>query len=573
MLSRKLEQTLRRALAEANARGHEYATVEHLLLALTEDEDAVSVMRGCGVNVAKLRKEVIEYVEAELSTLAQGKAEDAKPTAGFQRVLQRAAIHVQSAGREDVTAANVLIALFSERESHAVHFLQTQEMTRFDAVNFVSHGIAKAAFSEPKRTGGPVHASDVPRADSDEVEVGHARRWHCGFSTDRLKRLTAAMQSYVDQGKIAGVVTLVHRHGETAHCDVLGWQDKEAGIPMRRDTLFRIASMTKPIVSVAALMLVEEGKLRLGEPVDRLLPELANRKVLRTPGAALDDVVDAPRPITLKDLLLHRSGIPYPLTAEGPLAAALFDFNKLVLPGDLPMDDWMARMGALPLVYAPGERWHYGFSTDVLGILIARASGVPFPEYLRTRIFEPLGMADTFFWVPDDKLERFGPAYTPDPKTGTLKVQDHPNTSRWRNPASFPSGGAGLISTADDYLKFGKAILGGGRSGAVRLLSRAAFEQMTTDHLTPAERATPFLGMPFWPAMGFGLGLSIADNLPAQDWLGSPGRLGWPGAYGTWWVADPREDMVALMMIQLYFGAGGYLRTDCETAIYQAIDD
>ena len=394
-----------------------------------------------------------------------------------------------------------------------------------------------------------------------------------GFSGERLKRLTKAMQAHVDAGSVAGVVTLVHRHGETVHSDVLGWQDEEAGIPMRRDTLFRIASMTKPIISVAALMLVEEGKLRLGEPVDKFLPELTKRKVLRSPGAALSDVYDAPRPITLKDLLLHRAGIPYLLTAEGPMQAALAEFNALVLPGDMPMDDWMARLGALPLVYEPGARWHYGMSTDVLGVLIQRASGMSLADFLRTRIFEPLGMVDSFFWVPDDRLHRFGPAYTPDPKTGKRIVQDHPSTSRWRNPASFPSGGAGLISTADDYLKFAKMILGKGKSGDVRLLSRTTWELMTTDHLTPAERATPFLGMPFWTSMGFGLGLSIADNPTGQDWLGSPGRLGWPGAYGTWWVADPKEDLIALMMIQLYFGAGGTMRTDCETAIYQAIDD
>ncbi len=394
-----------------------------------------------------------------------------------------------------------------------------------------------------------------------------------GFLGERLTRLTSAMQSYVDQGSVAGVVTLVHRHGETVHSDALGWQDEVAKVPMRRDTLCRIASMTKPIVSVAALMLVEEGKLRLNEPVDKFLPELANRKVLRSPGTVLDDVYDAPRAITLKDLLLHRSGIAYPLTAEGPMAAAMFGFNALVLPGDLSMDDWMARLGELPLVYEPGARWHYGFSTDVLGVLIQRASGMSFPDFLRTRIFEPLGMADSFFWVPDDKLHRFGPAYTPDPKTGSRVVQDHPSNSRWRNAASFPSGGAGLVSTADDYLKFAKMILGKGRSGDVRLLSRPMFELMTLDHLTPTERATPFLGMPFWTTMGFGLGLSIADNPANQDWLGSPGRLGWPGAYGTWWVADPKEDLIALMMIQLYFGAGGTMRADCETAIYQAIDD
>jgi CubicO group peptidase (beta-lactamase class C family) len=394
-----------------------------------------------------------------------------------------------------------------------------------------------------------------------------------GFSGGRLGRLTTAMQAHVDAGSVAGVVTLVHRHGETVHSDVLGWQDEAAKIPMRRDTLFRIASMTKPIVSVAALMLVEEGKLRLGDPVDKFLPELAKRKVLRSPGGALTDVEDAVRPIALKDLLLHRAGIPYLLTAEGPMQAALAEFNALVLPGDMPMDDWMARLGTLPLVSQPGARWHYGMSTDVLGVLIQRASGLSFADYLRTRIFEPLGMADTFFWVPDDKADRFGPAYTPDPKTGKRMIQDHPAGSRWRNPASFPSGGAGLISTADDYLKFAKMILGRGKSGDARLLSRPTWELMTTDHLSPAERATPFLGMPFWTSMGFGLGLSIADNPTGQDWLGSPGRLGWPGAYGTWWVADPKEELIALMMIQLYFGAGGTMRTDCETSIYQAIDD
>jgi CubicO group peptidase (beta-lactamase class C family) len=396
-----------------------------------------------------------------------------------------------------------------------------------------------------------------------------------GFSSERLGRLTAAMQSYVDSGAVAGVTTLVYRHGEIAHSDVLGWQDEEAKIPIRRDTLCRIASMTKPIVSVAALMLVEEGKLRLGEPVDRFLPELANRKVLRSPGGALDDVYEAARAITLKDLLLHRSGIAYPLTAEGPMAKAMFEFNALVLPGDMAMDAWMARLGQLPLVYEPGARWHYGFSTDVLGVLIQRASGMSFPDYLRTRIFEPLGMTDSFFWVPAAKRDRFGPAYTPDPKTGKRIVQDHPSNSRWFNPASFPSGGAGLVSTADDYLKFARVILGGGKDSktGIRLLSRTMFDLMATDHLTSAERATPFLGMSFWHAMGFGLGLSIADNPTKQDWLGSPGRLGWPGAYGTWWVADPKEDLIALMMIQLYFGAGGFMRTDCETAIYQAIDD
>jgi len=394
-----------------------------------------------------------------------------------------------------------------------------------------------------------------------------------GFSKIRLTRLTRSMESHVRRGEVAGVLTLVERHGEIAHCDVLGWQDEEAGIPLRLDTLFRIASMTKPIVSVAALMLVEEGKIRLNEPVDKWLPELARPKVLRDPAGPLADVYDAPRPITLRDLLLHRSGLAYPLTAQGPFAAALSEFNALVLPGPLPQDEWLKTLGALPLVYEPGRRWHYGFSTDVLGVLLGRVAGMPFPDVLRTKIFEPLGMNDSFFWVPEAKRDRFGPAYTPDPKTGRRVVVDRPSASRWIDPASFPSGGAGLISTVDDYLKFARVILGRGAAGGVRLLSRKMFDLMTTDHLTAEERQTPFLGMEFWGDQTFGLGLSIGTDVTRHDGLMSPGRLGWPGAYGTWWVADPAEDMVALMMIQLYFGTGSAIRSDCETMIYQAIED
>ncbi|HLG90315.1 MAG TPA: serine hydrolase domain-containing protein [Alphaproteobacteria bacterium] len=394
-----------------------------------------------------------------------------------------------------------------------------------------------------------------------------------GFSKERLKRLTRSMEEHVARGGVAGVITLIERHGEDAHCDVIGWQDEEAKIPLRLDTLFRIASMTKPIVSVAALMLVEEGLIRLGDAVDRWLPEIANPKVLVDPAGPLSDTYPAPRAITLRDLLLHRSGIAYPLTAEGPFAAALSEFNELVLPKTMPMDEWLKRLGALPLAYAPGARWHYGFSTDVLGILIGRVAGMSFPDVLRTRIFEPLGMTDTFFWVPKEKAVRFGPAYTPDPKSGKRVVVDHPSSSRWLDPASFPSGGAGLVSTVDDYLKFARVVLGRGAAGGVRLLSRKMFDLMTSDHLTPAERATPFLGMEFWGDQTFGLGLSIGTDVTRHDGLTSPGRLGWPGAYGTWWVADPAEDMIALMMIQLYFGTGSTVRTDCETMIYQAIAD
>jgi CubicO group peptidase (beta-lactamase class C family) len=393
-----------------------------------------------------------------------------------------------------------------------------------------------------------------------------------GFSKERLKRVTACIQFYIDQGVIAGAVTLIHRRGEVVHNDVLGWQDREARIPMRGDTLCRIASMSKPITSVAALMLIEEGKLRLGQAVDPILPELAGLKVLRDPAGPLDETYPAPRAITVKDLLIHRSGVPYPITAEGPLQEALYEFNSKVLPGPLSIDAWLGRIAQLPLAYAPGERWHYGFSTDILGILIARVSGMSLPEFLKTRIFEPLGMDDTFFHVPTDKRDRFGPGYAPGSEAGALVIADHPETSRWIDPESFPSGGAGLVSTAADYLKFARMILGRGKLGEVRLLSRITMDRMTTDHLTAEERKRPFFAPDFWAAKGFGLGLSIADNVALQDGLGSAGRIGWPGVWGGWWVGDPKEDMVAVLMIQLHFGAN-FIRTDFETAVYQAIAD
>jgi CubicO group peptidase (beta-lactamase class C family) len=393
-----------------------------------------------------------------------------------------------------------------------------------------------------------------------------------GFSKERLTRLTACMQGYIDRGEIAGAVTLIHRRGAVVHQDALGWQDTEARIPMRSDTLCRIASMSKPITSVAALMLIEEGKLRLGQAINKILPELAGMKVLRDPAGSLEDTYPAPRAITVKDLLTHRSGVPYPITAEGPLQKALYEFNGKVLPGPLSVDDWLGRIAQLPLAYAPGERWHYGFSTDILGILIARVSGLSLPEFFRTRIFEPLGMTDTFFHVPLEKRDRFGPGYAPGSKAGALVIADHPATSRWIDPESFPSGGAGLVSTAADYLKFARMILGRGELGSVRLLSRPTIDRMTTDHLTAEERRMPFFAPDFWAAKGFGLGLSIADNLALQDGLGSVGRLGWPGVWGGWWVGDPKEDMVAILMTQLHFGIN-FIRTDFETAVYQAIAD
>jgi len=397
-----------------------------------------------------------------------------------------------------------------------------------------------------------------------------------GVSRARLTRLSDAMRGYADRGEVAGVVTLVHRHGKEAHSDAFGWRDETAPARIERDTIFRIASMTKPVVSVAALMLLEEGKLRLDDPVDRWLPELADRRVMKSPVGAIDDTVPASRPITVLDLLTHRPGFVSQFADTGPIAveaAKLHIGNALLLAGTDP-DEWLGRLGALPLVYHPGTQFNYGYGTDVLGLLVGRIARMPLEEFLKARLFGPLGMVDTGFHVPEEKRDRLSVAHMPDPKTGKRVLADHPSKSPWNEPKTVPSGSAGLVSTADDYSKFGLMLRNGKAPGGERLLSRKTIELMTTNFLTPEQRGRLFLGFDMWVARGFGLGVSIVDNLSGQFGLGSIGRYGWGGAFGTTWFNDPKEDLTAVMMIQLLVGPlAQKIEADFSNLIYQAIDD
>jgi CubicO group peptidase (beta-lactamase class C family) len=397
-----------------------------------------------------------------------------------------------------------------------------------------------------------------------------------GFSEARLQRLTAGMQAYVDRGIITGVVTLLYRHGDIAHVDMLGFQDDEKQVPMRRDTIFRLASMTKPIVSVATMMLLEEGKLQLGDPIERFLPEFANPRVLRDPAGPLDDTYPAPRSVTVLDLLTHRAGILSRFTAQGPLAEASAGLNLptgFLLQGSGP-DEWLKMLGALPLVFDPGREMLYGYTTDVLGFVVARASGMPLERFLQTRLFEPLGMRDTAFHVPPDKMARFPVAHAINPADGKRVLFDGPGpSSRWANPPAVPSGAGGLVGTIDDYLSFGRVLLEEGRSGGGRIVSRKTVELMRTNYLTPEQRKVPFFGWDMWSTRGFGLGLAVVDD-PAQMGLGSVGRYGWGGAFSTAWSNDPKEDMVMLMMPQLLVGAAATpMEVDFLNLVYQAIDD
>jgi CubicO group peptidase (beta-lactamase class C family) len=384
------------------------------------------------------------------------------------------------------------------------------------------------------------------------------------------------MRGYIDRGEVGNVVTLLYRHGQRAHADHVGWLDEALTVPVAEDTIFRIASMTKPIVSVAALMLLEEGRLRLDDPVDRWLPELADRRVMRDSAGDIDDTYPSPRPITVLDLLTHRPGLASQFTAGGKIGKAVAKLhigNALLLTGSDP-DDWLARLGALPLVYEPGTHFNYGFATDVLGFLVARIAGMGLEDFLRQRIFGPLGMVDAGFHVPPDKLSRLSVAHMPDAVTGKPILNDHPNTSPWTQPKSVPSGSAGLVSTAEDYARFGLMLRDGRAPNGDRLLSRKTIELMTTDFLSAEQRGRLFLGFDMWSARGFGLGVSVVDKLAEQYNLGSIGRFGWGGAFGTSWFNDPSEDLTAIMMIQSLVGPlSPRIEADFVNLVYQAIDD
>jgi CubicO group peptidase (beta-lactamase class C family) len=374
------------------------------------------------------------------------------------------------------------------------------------------------------------------------------RRTAQDFDVLKLAAVRSELQRFVDRGEVAGIVTLVSRHGEVVSADALGWSNMEDRVPMQQDTLFRIASMTKPITSVAALMLIEQGKLALNEPICRWVPELAGRRILKNPAGPLDDTVAAQREITIEDLLTHRSGLAYGFLCEEPLKAAYDEAIGDPAMNRLTPDQWLAGLGKLPLAYQPGERFQYGHSSDVLGFLIGRVEGKPFRKVLRERIFAPLEMADTDFWLPRDKRNRLASVYAYDAEAERLNGVELP---MYDDPPAYTPGGGGLISSALDYHRFARMLLNQGELDGVRLLMPETVRMMRTNRLTSEQREVPFLGMPLWQKNGFGLGFALVedpvDNIYA---CGRVGSMTWPGIYGTWWQADPVEDLIMIYLIQ-----------------------
>ena len=360
-----------------------------------------------------------------------------------------------------------------------------------------------------------------------------------------LDRNKASVVEAIEAGLLAGAVTLVWQSGEVLQVNELGYRDVDARLPMQRDTIFRIASMTKPVTVAAAMSLIEDGTLALTDPVATWLPELADMRVLAEPHGPVDRTVPAQRRITVEDLMTHRSGLAYMFSVRGPLADA---YRKL--PRRQDQDRWLAELAALPLVHQPGARLTYSHATDVLGIALSRIEGKPLSDVLTQRILAPLGMSDTGFNVGTTGRRRAATMYQLDSDTtlrddvmGPAPIVDPP----------FCTGGAGLWSTIDDYLRFARMVLAGGTLDGIRVLSEESVRLMRTDRLTDEQKRHDFLGAPFWIGRGFGLNLSVVTD-PAQSRQlfgpGGPGTFSWPGAYGTWWQADPSADIILVYLIQ-----------------------
>jgi CubicO group peptidase (beta-lactamase class C family) len=417
------------------------------------------------------------------------------------------------------------------------------------------------------------HGEDADSLGTDDATTG-SDGILAGTSRARFEQLSRTLDAHVERGDLVGVASLVARHGEVVHFDATGLRDREQAKPLTRDTIFRIYSMTKPITSVAIMMLVERGALLLGDPVSKHIPELAGMKVLRTPESPLDDVIPAKREMTVRDLLTHTSGLASSLPGVGTPKSIEQAYLEADLRGSqtaLAPAEWIARLARVPLVHQPGTRFLYGVSTDVLGHLVSVVSGRPFEEFLRSEIFEPLDMRDTAFFVPAEKLDRFAANYGPGPD-GALVLVDSPQTSRYRTPPAFASGAGGLVSTIDDYLHFCEMLRQGGRSGDVRLLSRKSIELMTVNHLTAEERDVPML-TGWFPGQGFGLGFSVVEEIAPGGALASVGQYGWGGAAGTYFWVDPAEELIAILMIQLYPPGGIPIIPEFKNGVYQAIAD
>lgn len=378
------------------------------------------------------------------------------------------------------------------------------------------------------------------------------------------------MAARVERGEFPGIVTLVAR-GDDVRVEAIGATAFDGGVPMRRDTIFRIASLTKPVLAAATMILVEDNVIDLEEPVDRLLPELAGRRVLARVDGPLDETVPAHRPATVEDLLTLRNGFgtlieptfdpPFPIVQAADKLELELGPPEPRTPHD--PDEWIRNFATLPLMYQPGARWQYNTGTMILGVLLARAARQPLGDLLRDRLFEPLGMTETGFWLPAERAAQLPAHYMTDEETGKLTERLTSPPELWSSPPVFPSGSGGLVSTVDEYHAFARMLLRRGVHGGTRVLSEHSVELMTTNKLTPEQIASGgvLLGGCGW---GLGMGVIVTPQAPATR----PGQYGWSGGHGTTWFNDPREDLIAIAFTQVSDFLWSGALADFKQAVY-----
>ena len=391
-------------------------------------------------------------------------------------------------------------------------------------------------------------ALTVPPAMAAVHDLPTASAESEGMSAERLARLSAGMKELVDSGRLAGVVTMVSRHGKVVEFDATGKRDIAANAPMQKDSIFRIYSMSKPITGVAMMILFEEGKWQLNDPVAKYIPEFAKLKVYATDTNGNVVMKDQNHPVTMRELMSHSGGFTYGFFSQTAV-------DKLQLEADLlnpnnTLDEFIKRVAKLPLYSQPGTEWHYSISVDIQGYIVQKLSGMPFEEFLEKRVFKPLGMSDTGFYVPKEKLNRFAEfySYDNDGKLHAVGVREGLNHDFAAKPA-LSSGGGGLVSTATDYMRFCQMLLNGGQLDGVRILSPLTVELMRTNVLAPT---VPILA----PGAGFGLDFAIyTDPVAAGGYYGK-GSYWWGGAAGTWFWIDPVYDLLVVGMIQQAAGTG-----------------
>jgi CubicO group peptidase (beta-lactamase class C family) len=393
-------------------------------------------------------------------------------------------------------------------------------------------------------------AADLPTAKPESV----------GMSSQRLGKLKSEMQALVDRNQLPGVVTMVAKDGKVVEFDVAGKRDVESGAPLQKDSIFRIYSMSKPITGVAMMMLFEEGKWQLNDPVSKHIPEFANLKVAKVnPQSGAVTQVAPDHPMTMRELMSHSGGLTYGVFGSTPVDKMYTDVN--VLDRDATLQAMIDKLGKIPLLHQPGERWHYSVSADVQGYLVEKLSGQPFPEFLKQRIFDPLGMKDTGFYVPAEKLNRFVSFYTYDKDR---KFIAHPGVPDFSKPPGAPSGGGGMVSTAMDYMRFCQMLLNGGELDGHRLLSPLSVQLMRSNVLPASARTMS-------PGTGFGLDFAVVEDPVAAGGYGGEGTFYWGGYAGTWFWIDPVYKMIVVGMIQIRGDGSPDVRGLSRNLTYQAI--